>query len=353
MSQLRQRSRQAAPDLPILRRCGDFQLKKIIIMLLLYPLSVYALDKKTQTLLDSGKYEQAYEYILGSSTVAADSEESLYLLGITAQSGKNLSPYLKEYMQHYPNGPHIEQVRHHLADYYSAQGLNITASRLYPESPMISDYQNDELYRLAFYRQQIGEYSSAIDLYGSLLADSDTSIAEWARLGISDCALAEGRVDIAIEGYKAIIDEDLDIPSMPFAYLGLASAYSRANKPDKAQKLYQQYREKFPSAAPSLELETAMTVQDQDVGQASAKTSKAIKADYYIQVGVFSKKDNSKACLRKFRTLGYQARMNEFDENGQRFYRVLIGPYADEQSSRHAKAELEKTQSEQFIIFVE
>jgi tetratricopeptide (TPR) repeat protein len=328
-------------------------LKKIICFLLLLPLSANALDKKAQALIDSGKYEQAYEYILGSSTVVADSEESLYLLGITAQSGKDISPYLKEYMQQYPSGPHIDDVRHRLADYYSAQGLNITAGRLYPENPAISEYKSNELYRLAFYRQQVGEYSSASDIYGSLLADSDPSIAEWARLGISDCALAEGRVEAAIEGYKAIIEEALPIQSMPFAYLGLATAYLRAEKADKAEKSYQFYREKFPTAAPSLEIEAALTGYEPEVGQASEKTSKAIKAAYYIQVGVFSKKDNAKACLRKFRTLGYQTRMNEFDENGQRFYRVLIGPYADEQSSRRAKSELEKTQSEQFIIFVE
>ena len=209
------------------------------------------------------------------------------------------------------------------------------------------------MYRLAFYRQQTGEYNSASDIYGSLLAQSDSSIANWARLGISDCALAEGRVEIAIDGYKAIIDEGLPVPSMPFAYLGLANAYLRADKQDKAEKVYQSYRDKFPKGAPSLELEAALTGNDQEMGQASEKTSKAINAAYYIQVGVFAKKDNAKACLKKFRILGYQTRMNDFDENGQHFYRVLIGPYADEQSSRHAKAELEKTQSEQFIIFVE
>jgi len=314
-----------------------------------------AIDFKAQSLLDDGRYEDTYEYLLETGDASADSEEILYLLGMTAPSGRSLSPYLKEYIQRYPKGKYIAPVRQLLADYYSAQGLNITASKIYPESPSSRDYDPSELYRLALYRQQTGEYQSAIDIYGIVLTEGDSILSDWARLGISDCHLQEGKIESAIEGYKAMIDEGLESPLMPFAYLGLSNAYLRAGKADKAQKYFDTYRHLYPNAGAALELDVTFAEQEQEQKheQVSQKITKAINAGYFIQVGVFSRKDNAKACVRKFRNLGYQARMGEFKENGQSFQRVLLGPYDNEQSARRAKGELEKSQGEEYIIFIE
>ncbi|HBC45760.1 MAG TPA: hypothetical protein DCZ43_01800, partial [candidate division Zixibacteria bacterium] len=40
-------------------------------------------------------------------------------------------------------------------------------------------------------------------------------------------------------------------------------------------------------------------------------------------------------------------------EDGQRYYRVLIGPFQDESLARKSKADLEKSEGEEFLIFIE
>ena len=105
---------------------------------------------------------------------------------------------------------------------------------------------------------------------------------------------------------------------------------------DKAEKFYSLYREKYRIGAPALELGGGS-------GGAGAGTGSGtgIREDIKSHQGrilytgweFFLKRTTLKPASGNSELLGYQARMNEFDENGQHFYRVLIGPYVDEQSS--------------------
>jgi tetratricopeptide (TPR) repeat protein len=333
-----------------LRRNGDIYLIRKIVLWLLMPGIVLAADQKIQGLIDRGDYESAFDLLQSMPDSSQESEEILYLLGITAPSGKSSSVYLKEYMQKFPQGLHFDLVRRNLANYYSAQGLYITASRIYPDSlDGIVGLDTQEQYRLALCRQQAGEYKSAISLYSQILIDANDAMGDWARLGIADCNLLLGKFELAIDGYKEIIGASS--VAAPYALLGISQAFQREGKLDRAESYYKTYKENYPNAPGYLELEAAL--DEQKPVENDGRIPKAIKAGYFIQVGVFSKKDNAKNCLRKYKLLNFQARMNDFDEDGQSYYRVLLGPFVDEQSARKAKTELEKSQGEEFLIFIE
>jgi hypothetical protein len=336
--------------LPALRRYGDIYLIRKILLLLLMPGIVMAADQKIQALIDSGDYESAFDILQDMPDSAQGSEEMLYLLGITAPSGKSSSAYLKEYMQKYPEGEHIDIVRRHLANYYSAQGLNITASRIYPDTlDETVSMDTQEEYRLALARQQAGEYKSAISLYSQIMINATDSMADWARLGIADCNLLLGKYELAVDGYKEIIGASSI--TAPFALLGISEAFQREGKLDRAESYYRTYKQNYPNSPGSVELEAA--IDEQQPAANNSKIPKAIKAGYFIQVGVFSKKDNAKNCVRKFKLQNYQTKLEDFDEDGQRYFRVLLGPFVDEQAARKSKAELEKSQGEEFLIFIE
>lgn len=310
---------------------------------------VLAANPKIQSLINNGEYESAFDILQESADTSQGNEEMLYLLGVTAPAGKNCSIYLKEYIQKFPQGTHLDEVKRHLADYYTAQGLNITASHMYPDTIDNAAMDLHEQYRVALCRQQAGEYESAIDIYTQILMADTAGIADWARLGIADCNLLLGKFDLAIDGYKEIIGSSSS--SAPFALLGISEAFLRQGKLDRAESYYKIYKQNYPSAPGSLELEAALS--DQKPAPNEGKIPKAIKAGYFIQVGVFSKKDNAKNCLRKFKTQNYQTKMEDYDEDGQRYYRVLIGPFQDESLARKSKADLEKSEGEEFLIFIE
>jgi hypothetical protein len=317
------------------------------------PGMVLAADSNIQSLLDKGDYESAFDLLQSSSDSSLDGEEMLYLLGVTAPSGKSSSAYLKEYMQKYPKGEHIDEVRHHLADYYAAQGLNITASMIYPDTlKNIPGLSPEEMYRVALFRQRAGEFKSAINLYARLLAESDDEIGDWSRLGIADCNLLSGKFEPAIDGYKELLNgAAVSSDIAPFALMGISESYERQGKLDRADEYYKRYRKEYQSSPGSIELEASLS--ERNSSEETGKIPKIIKAGYFIQVGVFAKKDNAKTCFRKYKVQGFQSQMEDFTENGQKYYRILLGPYVDEAAARKTKADLEKSEGEAFFIVIE
>jgi tetratricopeptide (TPR) repeat protein len=326
-------------------------LKKLIFLLSFF-LCRYlsAADVKVQSFLDKGDYESAYNLLLGLTDTLSDDEESLYLLGVTAPSGKTSSAFLKEYMQKYPDGEHTYLVRRHLLDYYAAQGLDITAGRIYADMPESTDLGDEDLYRIALSKQKSNEYNKAILFYQAILEKEGSSFNDWAQLGIADCNLLLGENDASISGYKKLVDK-AQSSAYPLALLGISEAYRREGKLDKAESFYSRYKAAYPESPGLLEIEAAFSeYHSKDINESIPKT---LKGGFFIQVGVFSKKDNAQTCSRKFRNLGYSNRIDGFNESGQPYYRVILGPYNDESSARKIKADLEKSQREEFLIFVQ
>ena len=307
-------------------------------------------DSKIQSLIAIGEYEKAYDRLVSRSDSTEIDEQALYYLCLTAPSGKIQSQYLKEYVQQYPDGDYINSIRNLLRDYYAAQGLSITASRMYPDVPKLSASNQKDLLKIAQCKQKFGDYDRAIPIYRTLFERGGSDVADWARLALADCSVLSGDYESAATEYTRFIDDNPESPAVAFALLGAIDAYKRIGRADKADEYLRQYKSQFP-AAPIQTGAEDVPVEEEQV--TPTELPRSINAAYYIQVGVFAKKDNARTCLRKFRNLGHQTRMSEFDEDGQTFYRVLIGPYRDELSARKVKGKLEDSEGEKFLILLE
>ncbi len=309
-------------------------------------------DPKVDKLISSGNYSSAYELLLDDADRDPGNPEILYLLGVTSLKAQNGSLYLKEYLQKFPEDHKVSEARRFLLDYYSSAGMFITASKLYPDIPRSNDFSEiEDLYRLAVCRQQLGEYDGAREIFLRVIASGDRRTEPWARLGTADCDLLDGNPKAALDGYKALIDDFPDASPMPFALVGISESYRRLGQFDKAQTFYDLYREKFESSPQYDEIEAAFL--DEKAGGTEEKISPLISADYYIQVGVFGRKSNAESCVKKFRKMGYRSRMDDFKEGGQKFFRVVLGPYKNEASARSQKAALEISQGEAYILFIQ
>ena len=100
-----------------------------------------------------------------------------------------------------------------------------------------------------------------------------------------------------------------------------------------------------------MEIEAALGEAHQD------RTDNAIQSlldvEYFVQVGVFAHESNASVCLKKFRNLGYRSRLQEFDEGGRTFFRVMVGPYQSEKKAIGEKEKLEKSQGEKYLIILQ
>ena len=323
----------------------------IVVLILALSTPCLAGEIDIRPLLGSGDYETAFNLLLNAADSIEVDENILYYLCITAPAGKYASVYLKEYTQKYPNGKHIAEIRQKLCDYYSSQGMDITAGKLYSKTPDINTRTAPEVYKLALAKQRAGEYDSASDIYRQLLLADIAEIESWAMLGLADCDLLSGKSEKAARAYEEIINLGTGSAVYPLALLGLSEANRRAGNPKEARLRYGAYRKAFPQAPPVVELEAIEP--ESAPAYKPPKIPSSINVGYYVQVGVFGKKDNAKTCLRKFRNLGYQAKTEEFVEGGQKFQRVMIGPFRDEDSARKTKDDLEKSQGEKYLIFVQ
>lgn len=63
-------------------------------------------------------------------------------------------------------------------------------------------------------------------------------------------------------------------------------------------------------------------------------SSPAIKGDYYIQVGSFSRYAPDKKFLKKITESGYRYKLHEAVVNGKSLTKVLVGPYANDKAAR-------------------
>jgi tetratricopeptide (TPR) repeat protein len=310
---------------------------------------VWAADSNVKSLIAAGEFEQAYNLLLQRPDLYDVDEQSLYYLGLTAPTGKSQSPCLKEYIQKYPDGDYVDEVTNLMRDYYAAQGLNITASRLYPKPPRITSSNQTEILKIAFCKQKAGEYDVAVELYESLVGEGSGQTAIWASLGVVDCSMLRGDYQAAAAGYDDFVEMYPESPAVAFAILGAADAYGRLGQTERANYFNDQYFKSFPGATAPAEAEPPASEEE----ATPTRLPKSINAAYFIQVGVFGKIDNARTCLRKYRNLGYQVRMDEFQEGGQEFHKVLVGPYKGEASAQRVKNELEKSEGEKFLILVE
>ena len=86
-------------------------------------------------------------------------------------------------------------------------------------------------------------------------------------------------------------------------------------------KPYTPTRDRYVSAAPITEVETK-SLDGQDL---PSKKSVLPKQKYYVQLGVFSRKDSAEALRQKLGQIG-QVEVSELTSGGRQLYRVRVGP---------------------------
>ena len=86
-------------------------------------------------------------------------------------------------------------------------------------------------------------------------------------------------------------------------------------------KPYTPTRDRYVSAAPITKVETK-SLDGQDL---PSKKSVRLKQKYYVQIGVFSRKDSAEALRQKLGQIG-QVEVSELISGGRQLYRVRIGP---------------------------
>lgn len=86
-------------------------------------------------------------------------------------------------------------------------------------------------------------------------------------------------------------------------------------------KPYTPTRDRYVSAAPITEVETK-SLDGQDL---PSKKSVLPKQKYYVQLGVFSRKDSAEALSQKLGQIG-QIEVSELTSGGRQLYRVRVGP---------------------------
>jgi len=310
-----------------------------------------AANQAVITRINNGDYSNAYDMLLDENSKHPDDAETLFLLGMCAQSGNMSSLYLKDYLQKYPKGDYAVDARGLLMDYYSSAGLLITAGTLLETTDPDESPSSLDFYKSALYKQQLGEYENAAELYLKVIEAGDSDLTIWAKLGLSDCLLLQENYNSALSGYKRLIEQDTESSVFPFALIGISETYRRLGDIDKSRVFYELYRERFEMSPRIIEIEAAL-FERQSVGDRQQLRS-LIDIKYYVQVGVFARKSNAATCLKKFRNLRYSTRMVDFHDSGNTFYRVIVGPYAGETEARNVKTELERSQGEKFTLFIQ
>jgi tetratricopeptide (TPR) repeat protein len=301
--------------------------------------------------MDNGDYSKAYNLLLEEISKHPDDAETIYLLGLCSQSGNRSSLYLKDYIQKFPDGEHAGEVLGLLIDYYSSSGLLITAGSIFENTDEEKFSSPLNLYKAALYKQQLGEYQNAIDIFKKAANSGDREIKIWAELGLADCYLSEDNYNTALAGYKRLVEDYPESAVFPFALIGISETYRRQGEIDKSKTFYELYRERFEESPRNIEIEAAL-IENQDSGN-DRKLQTLIKVDYYVQVGVFARQSNAETCLKKFRNLRHTARMTDFRDGGKKFHRVVIGPYGSESEARDIKTELERSQGEKYTLFIQ
>jgi tetratricopeptide (TPR) repeat protein len=323
----------------------------VLFLAIIIQSAVYSPNPQINALLNSGDYDSAYRLLLDEAEKKPDDELNICLLGMTAPAGKRSSLYLKEYLQKYPAGKDAPLVRRNLLDYYAASGLKITAGRLYGQNLTDSVSGPEDIYRIAVVRQGLGEYDTAARLYDDVARNATGELEIWARLGTADCSLLSGDLQTARNEYLSLIDRFPDSPPLPFALVGLSETFRRQGKMDEARAYYELYREKFELAPGSMEIEAALV--ETGNGHSDDAIQSLLDVDYFVQVGIFAHESNAAVCLKKFRNLGYRSRLQEFDEGGRTFFRVLVGPYESEKKALAEKESLERSQGEKYLIILQ
>jgi tetratricopeptide (TPR) repeat protein len=201
---------------------------------------------------EKGDLEKAQELLqenLSGEFLTPDSNEwrdSLFCLGRTlhaAERYEEATPRLEEAVARYPESPQTIEARYLIADCYSRRA-NQAAGKL--EEDLLPGAKQALAGQIAeFLQTALGRYRQAHDALAE--REKATELSRMEKALLRDCVFGIGRTlfdleqyDQAVKAYLLATGRYPNSPEVLEAYVQIARAYRRLNKPDEARRTVEQ-----------------------------------------------------------------------------------------------------------------
>jgi septal ring-binding cell division protein DamX len=340
-----------------------------LVAILIFALSVAANPASLDDLIEQGRLGEAYSVL--ESTYGNTPESSAYFLlsGLTAEQGENSVSDLKDFINHGAGSPDmIDWARMHLGKYYLSQGLLGTAQKMFEEVPLISPFAAEAAYLAGRCCLLASDFQSAERIFtdatkrfnptkNKTQADFQTEYYFWSIYGLGETKAAQGEYTVADKYYKQLLEPQFESDIEPLALLALAQNARQNKKQNQADQYLEIYHEQYgqpPGIESHSSTATPTTPKQPTTIQSGSddRIDKLMGNKYYVQVGVFSKKDNADKAAATYKKSGYKTLVEKFDKQGQPFYRVLLGSYSSKSQADYIKVRLEKAAGEKYSLLV-
>jgi tetratricopeptide (TPR) repeat protein len=315
-------------------------------------------------LISAGKLSEALDSIQAAYGNANDKPEHLFVAGMVDQSGENSEAILKDFINQNPHIAYLSDwARLVIGKYYIAQNLNVAAEKQFKEISPSSNFSPEASYLSAKCYLLTNEYDEAFKAFQLVIDNyagkknkgkpiSPNYFYYWAILGQAESKMAIGKYTEAEKLYDQLLDPELDNDIFPLALLDLAKLSQETNKPEKVEHYLNLYKDQYGSAP----LDLAKIAQPNNDLQTSIPAEKTIEKyagnKYYIQIGIFAKKQNADKSAAIYHKSGYRTTVEEFSKQDQKFYRVILGSYSSKQEANFVKERLEKSAGEKYALLV-
>jgi predicted negative regulator of RcsB-dependent stress response len=335
------------------------------IVFLLIASAVAAKSASIDDLIAAGRLGEAYGVLESTYGDAAESSEYFLLSGLSTDIGENSVSDLKDFINRGSGSPYmIDWARMHLGKYYISQGLFGTAQKMFEEIPATSAFAAEAAYLAGRCCILSGDNESAEKIFQDAVkqfnptrnksqAAFQTEYYYWSVYGLGESKSVRGDNAAAEKLYKQLLEPQLESNITPLALLGLAKAARQAKKMDQANQYMNLYKEKY-GQPPIGEAHTTSTARNTPTssGNSDERADKLLGNKYYVQIGVYSKKDNADKTAATYKKSGYKTLVENYNKQGQVFYRVLLGSYNSKSQADYIKVRLEKSAGEKYTLLV-
>ncbi len=323
-------------------------MKFSVVLLVIAFFSISSADS-VDDLLRSGKYYEAERKLSETYGRDVESPEYLFLQGKTSFSGESSAARLKDYINKSTEDTYVpDWARLLLGKYYISLGLYVTARKQLGAIPIGSPFFSEAEYLAARCYLLSGEYEDALLAFGDIAAQSHhNDYLQWASLGAGDAYFENGDYNNAGEIYADLINNSSDDDIHALALLGLVDAFRARGDDRNAAKYYDIYENRYGAGISNPPDEP---VPAKHLTAQTRQPETSVKGRYYIQVGAYSKKDNALRVADLYKESGYKVYMETFVENGNEFYRILVGGYNSKQQAKFIQKRLEDAAGEKYLL---
>jgi tetratricopeptide (TPR) repeat protein len=317
------------------------------------------------SLIAAGRLAEAYESLESTFGETPDSAEYFLISGLSIESGENSASDLKDFINRGSGSSAMaDWARSCLGKYYLSQNLYVAARKMFEQIPDTSPFAVEASYLEGKGYFQTGEFDKAEKIFQTATKQFNPSKNKsqtpfqnefywWSVLGLAETKAAGGDFSGAEKLYKQLLEPQFESNIMPLALLGLVKISNQAKKTGQATYYLDQYKDHYgqPPAGYGKTTQSPPGGAD-DSKSIDEKADKLLGNKYYVQIGVYSKKDNADKTAAMYKKNKYKTTVESFNKQGQVFYRVLLGSYNSKPQAEFIKERLEKAAGEKYILLV-